>query len=187
MNTAVRQRPGMTRGALPVSARRLSCFAFLLAAMIPLAVIVQFAFFDASLLPVPNNMGNALANVAWTGQQRVLGAIVALLPTSGVAVALLCVAAICREYARGGLFTETVLVAYRRLGLTLAVTTALNWLHSTLLGLALAITLPPGKRFITVGISSDDLLMVLVTGIVFMLGSVMRVAQKVQAENAEIV
>ena len=179
-------RPEM-RPALAATARRLSRFALLLAGMIPLAIVIQFLFFDPSLFPVPYGMASLLADLAWDGSQRLLGAVVALLPASGVTVALLAAARICREYAKGGLFSDAVLAAYRRLGIALAATTLLHWVHPTLLGLALALTLPPGKRFVTVGVSSDDLLMALVTGLVFLLGAVMQVAQEVQADNAEIV
>jgi hypothetical protein len=60
-------------------------------------------------------------------------------------------------------------------------------LQPTLLGLALALTLPPGKRFVTLSISSNDILLVLLTALVFLLGAVMQVVQRVQSENAEIV
>jgi len=187
MSAALRTTCPETRPALAATARRLSRFALLLAGVIPLAVMIQFLFFDPSLFPVPYGMGSLLAELPWDGSQRLLGAAVALLPAAGVTVALLAAARICREYAEGGLFSDAVLAAYRRLGIAMAATTVLHWIHPTVLGLALALTLPPGKRFVTVGISSDDLLMALVTGLVFLLGAVMQVAHEVQADNAEIV
>lgn len=187
MSPFARQRLRAPESRLPATARRLSRFALLLAMGLPPAVVAQFSFFDPSLFSIPDGMLATLAGVEWGGVQRLLAAAVALLPATGVSVALLAVARICREYSAGDLFSDVVLKSYRRLGMALATTTVLHWLHPTLLGLALSLTLPPGKRFLTVGVQSDDLLLVLVTGLVFLLGAVMQVAQRIQAENAEIV
>lgn len=169
------------------TAHRLSRFASFLAWAIPLAILAQYLIVDPALLPVPSGMGGTLDHVKWDTVQRLLGAAVALLPVGGIVAALLAVGRICREYSAGGLFSNAVLAAYRHLASALAVTTLLHWLHPTLLNLALALTLPPGQRFLTVGASAEDFLLLLVTGVVFMLGAVMRVAQQLQTENAEIV
>lgn len=173
--------------ALLRSARRLSRFAAALAWLIPPVVAAQYLFFDASWFSTPYGISTLLASMEWSLVQRSLAAAVALLPALAVMFALFALSRICREYAAGRLFSDTVLGAYRRLGVALVATTCLHWLQPTLLGAALSLTLPPGKRFITVGVSSDDLLMALVTAVVFMLGSVMQVAQRVQYENAEII
>lgn len=180
MSSLARRRGRTPENRLPTTARRLSRFALLLAVGLPAAVALQFSFFPPAML-------ETLAGVEWNGVQRLLGAGVALLPAGAISLALLSVARICREYAVGELFSDVVLRSYRRLGVALAATTALHWLHPTLLGLALAPTLPSGKRFLTVGVQSDDLLLVLVTGLVFLLGAVMQVARRLQTENAEIV
>lgn len=169
------------------SARRLSRFAALLAWLIPPVVAAQYLFFDASWFSMPYGISTFLVAMEWSLTQRLLAAAVALLPALAVMFALLSLSQICREYAGGRLFSDVVLGAYRRLGVALVATTCLHWLQPTLLGAALSLTLPPGKRFISVGVSSDDLLLVLVTAVVFMLGSVMQVAQRVQSENAEII
>ena len=173
--------------ALSRSARHLSRFATTLAWLIPPLVVAQYLFFNTESFPVPYGLASLLAGLEWTLNQRLLAAAVGLLPALALMLALFAVGRICREYAAGRLFSDAVLGAYRRLGMTLVVTTALHWLQPTLLGLALSLTLPAGKRFVTVGVSSDDLLLVLVTALVFVLGSVMQVAQRVQSENAEIV
>lgn len=173
--------------ALLRSARRLSRFAVALAWLIPPLVVAQYLFFDDTFIPTPYGMASLLAGMEWSLPRRLLAAAVGLLPALAVMLALSALGRICREYAVGRLFSDVVLVAYRRLGVALVATTCLHWLQPTLLGLVLALTLPPGKRFVTVGVTSDDLLLVLVTAVVFMLGSVMQVAQRVQSENAEIV
>lgn len=173
--------------SLPRSARRLSRFATTLGWLIPPLVVAQYLFFNTESFPVPYGTAALLAGLEWTVEQRLLAAVVGLLPASALMLALFAVGRICREYAAGSLFSDAVLGAYRRLGATLVATTVLHWLQPTLLGLALSLTLPPGKRFVTLGVSSDDLLLVLVTALVYVLGSVMQVAQRVQSENAEIV
>jgi len=173
--------------ALSRSARHLSRFATTLAWLIPPLVVAQYLLFNTESFPVPYGMATLLAGLEWTLNQRLLAAAVGLLPALALMLALFAVGRICREYAAGRLFSNVVLGAYRRLGMTLVATTVLHWLQPTLLGLALSLTLPAGKRFVTVGVSSDDLLLVLVTALVFVLGSVMQVAQRVQSENAEIV
>lgn len=173
--------------ALSRSARHLSRFATALAWLIPPLLVAQYLFFNTSSFPVPYGMASLLAGLEWSLSQRLLAAAVGLLPSLAVMLALFAVSRICREYVAGRLFSDVVLGAYRRLAMTLVATTGLHWLQPTLLGLALSLTLPPGKRFVTLGVSSDDLLLVLVTALVFVLGSVMQVAQRVQSENAEIV
>ena len=173
--------------ALLRSARRLSRFVVILAWIIPPLVVAQYLFFDAAFVPGSFGMASQLAGMEWDVTRRLLAAVVAVLPALAVMLALFALARVCHEYAAGRLFSDAVLVAYRRLGAALVATTVLHWLHPTLLGLALSLTLPPGKRFLTVGVSSDDLLLGLVTAVVFMLASVMQVAQRVQAENAEII
>lgn len=169
------------------SARRLSRFTLLLAGLIPLFVLAQYLFVDVASIPAPYGMAALLSGLEWTSERRLLAAVVGLLPAAAIAYALVALSRICRQYAEGRLFSDVVLGGYRRLGVALVVTTVLNWLQPTFLGLALALTLPPGKRFLTLGISSNDLLLVLLTALVFLLGAVMQVAQRVQSENAEIV
>ena len=173
--------------SLARSARRLSRYALLLGCLIPPLVAVQYLLFNTASFPVPYGMAALLADLEWTGTQRALAAAVALLPASALAGALVAVGRVCREYGAGRLFSDTVLRAYRHLGVALVAMTVLHWLQPTLLGLALALTLPPGQRFVTVGVSSETLLLILLTALVFLLGSVMQVAQRVQSENAEIV
>lgn len=179
--------PLLSETTLPRAARRLSRYATTLAWLVAPLVVVQYLLFTTDSFPVPNGMTSLLAGLEWTLSQRMLAAAVGLLPALALMLALFAVGRICREYAAGRLFSDIVLGAYRRLGMTLVAMTALHWLQPTLLGLALALTLPPGERFVTLGVGSDDLLLILVTALVFMLGSVMRVAQRVQSENAEIV
>ncbi len=172
--------------ALLRSARRLSQFAIVLAWLIPPLVVAQYLFLDSVYF---NTYGMAplLVGVEWTLIQRLLAACAGLLPALAIMLALVALSRICREYAAGSLFSDAVLKAYRRLGTALVATTCLHWLQPTLFGLALSLTLPPGKRILSIGLSSDDLLLILVTAVVFMLGSVMQVAQQVQSENAEII
>ena len=167
------------------SARRLSRFTLLLAGLIPLFVLAQYLLVDAASIPAPFGMTALLTGLDWTLERRLLAALVGLLPAAAIAYALVALSRICHQYAEGRLFSDVVLGGYRRLGVALVVTTVLSWLQPTLFGLAL--TLPPGKRFLTVGISSNDLLLILLTALVFLLGAVMQVAQRVQSENAEIV
>ena len=179
--------PFFSESTLPRSARRLSRYATTLAWLIAPLVVAQYLFFNTGSFPAPYGMSSLLGGLEWTLSQRMLAAAVGLPPALAMMLALLAVAHICREYAAARLFSDAVLGAYRRLAVALVATTVLHWLQPTLLGLALALTLPPGQRFVTLGVGSDDLLLILVTALVFVLGSVMRVAQRVQTENAEIV
>lgn len=188
MNIVMNDIPALpVEASLLRSARRLSRLAVLLAWLIPPLVVLQHLYLDAAFFPAMQHMAPMLTDVEWTFSRRLVAAAVSLLPSLAVMLALFALGRICREYAAGRLFSDTVLGGYRRLGLALVATTVVNWLHETLLSLGLALTLPPGHRFITVSVTSNDLVLVLVTAIVFMLGAVMRVAQRVQSENAEIV
>jgi len=173
--------------SLTHTARRLSRLAVILALLTPPLVVVQHVFFDASSFPSSYGMPSLLTGQEWSLDQRLLASLAALFPALAIMVALLSLGRICREYAHGRLFSDTVLSAWRRLGCALVVATALHWLQPTVQSLLLSLTLPEGHRFISVGVSSEDLLLALLTAVVFMLGAVMQVAQRVQSENAEIV
>ena len=104
-----------------------------------------------------------------------------------VALALLALRQVCREYVAGQLFSDAVLRAFRHLGHALVAAAVLQLLQPTLLSLLLSLTQPPGARQLTIGVQSSDLLLGLLSAVVLLLVQVMRVAQQVQAENAEIV
>ena len=168
------------------SAVRIRTTARLLAWLIPPAVMGYWAVAGTGGFALPQGLVGNLAG-ALTPLQRTLGAAASLLAIVPAFLALLALARICNEYAAGNLFSPAVLRHYRRLGWALLATTVLHWLQSTLVGLAISLTLPLGHRFLTISVSSDDLLLLLATAVVFLLGAVMGVAHGIQQENAAIV
>ena len=173
--------------AISRMARRLARVAVVLALLVPLLVLAQMVFgpaisSDAMLVEEP-----LFAQVEWTPTRQVIAAGVALMPALALMLVLLLLARICYEYAAGRLFSAYVVRTYRHLGKAMVAVTLLHWLQPTILGLALATTLPAGKRFLHVGLSSDELMLVLLTALVFLLAAVMQVAKRIHDENAEIV
>ena len=175
-------------GRIARIARRLALLARLLGLLLVPALAVQWALgANGGGLNLPVPVMEALHGQALTPLQR-LGGFIALAPSAlALAVALFALARICGEYARGALFSGAVLQGYRRLGWSLAATTVLHWLQPTLVALAVTLGLPPGQRLLVVGVSSDDLVLGLVTAVVFLLGAVMGVARDLQEDNAAIV
>ena len=179
--------PDPQLGRLRRQAMRIGMLARLLAWFIPLAVIGYWSIAGEGGIALPLGIAPNLAGFVLTPLQRALGAAANLLVAIPLFFALHALAKICGEYAAGNLFSTRVLHQYRRLGWALLGTTILSWLQSTLVGLAISLTLPPGQRFLTISLSSSDLLLLLATGVVFLLGAVMGVAHGIQQENAAIV
>lgn len=173
--------------AFVCSARRLGRVALVLAIFIPPLVVLAPFLSDEATLAQTARLGTWLATLAWTPEQRALVAFVELLPAGALVVALRALCHVCREYVVGALFSEPVLHAFRRVGLALVAAAVLQFLQPTLLSLLLSLTLPAGARQVTVGVHSGDLLLGFLSAVVLLLVQVMRVAQQVQAENAEIV
>lgn len=165
--------------------RRLARGARILALFVPLGVVLYWFLAGASLPPPRGISPELMAGVGST--QRFLGGLVSLLPALAISGALLALARICDHYGRGELFTPAIPPVYRCLGRALAATTLFNWLQPTLLTLVLTWHRPAGHRMLTLGISSDDVFMVLTTAVVFLLAWVMSAAAELQADNAAIV
>ena len=183
--TEIREpRPGKT---FVRSARRLEHAALCLAILIPLVVALTPFLTDAAGLSQTAGLGAWLATLEWTPAQRAITAGTALLPAGALVLALLALRQVCREYVAGQLFSDAVLRAFRHLGHALVAAAVLQLLQPTLLSLLLSLTQPPGARQLTIGVQSSDLLLGLLSAVVLLLVQVMRVAQQVQAENAEIV
>ncbi len=177
-------RPGKT---FVRSARRLEHAALGLALLIPPLVALTPFLANPDVLAQTAGLGAWLATLEWTPAQRAIAAGTALLPAGALVLALLALRQVCREYVAGQLFSDAVLRAFRHLGHALVAAAVLQLLQPTLLSLLLSLTQPPGARQLTIGVQSSDLLLGLLSAVVLLLVQVMRVAQQVQAENAEIV
>jgi hypothetical protein len=75
----------------------------------------------------------------------------------------------------------------KRAGVAFAATAALMILAHPILSLAVSMNAPAGRRFLTIGIGSSELLALLIAGILVALGHVLALAAEISRENGEFV
>lgn len=118
---------------------------------------------------------------------RLLALIFALIPAFIVTWGLLALARLFRAFTQGEIFS---LPALRALS---SVTTALFWNVVAAFVVQAPITYlismhnPPGHRFISLGFGSDDVEMLFLAGVTFVIARVMAEARRVAEENAGFV
>jgi hypothetical protein len=91
------------------------------------------------------------------------------------------------SYARGEVFTAAAARRLRRCGYALIITGAESPFGSLLLSAALSLDLPPGRGSLVVTISSNDLLLALIGGVVLVISQVMVEAARIAEDNAGFV
>lgn len=123
--------------------------------------------------------------------------------TSGLAVALLlaifvlqavpvvaALAALRRAFAQiagGEMIGAEAARWLRRAGWAFTANAAVMLASKPLVSLALSIDMPPGQRFLSIGVGTPELLALLVSGVLVMFGHLMTVATEIQDENRRFV
>lgn len=75
----------------------------------------------------------------------------------------------------------------RRAGWAFMANAAVMLASKPLVSLALSIDMPPGQRFLAIGVGTPELLALLVSGVLVMFGHLMAVATEIQDENRRFV
>ena len=113
--------------------------------------------------------------------------VVALLPVLAGLYALLQVWRLFGDYARGAIFTAGSSARLRRLGWAVLVVAAVQVLARTLLSLVLTFANPTGQKALTVGLSSNDYVLVVFGLLLLAIAWVMVEATRLARENEEFV
>ncbi|MBC7954986.1 MAG: DUF2975 domain-containing protein [Cytophagales bacterium] len=90
-------------------------------------------------------------------------------------------------YARGEVFTEIASTRLRRLAIVMMLMCLVKPLTGAVMSVILSWNNPPGQRAITLGLSSDDYVYLLLGAVLLAIASVMREAARLAQENAEFV
>lgn len=154
-----------------------------LLAVIPIVVLVYWAFFNQ--LPegfhaeLPVQPGQVLSLT-----QKIFGGLVSLLPLSVVIYGLVTLKALFRLYAKGIMFSIENVKYFRRLGYALIAWVMANTLYTPLISLVVSSTSPHGERVLVAQFGITDLLTFLIGGIILVISWVMNEGRKLEDEQA---
>lgn len=129
----------------------------------------------------------ALAGMKVTPLALAAARAVSLLTLLPAIFALVHVARLLADFARGAVLTERSARHIRWIGAAIAVRALLGAPAQTLSSALLTLPNPPGQRLLSIGFSSDGIEMLLYGGLLFAIGAAMRQAARAAAENAEFV
>lgn len=119
--------------------------------------------------------------------QRVLGALLSLLPVAALAAGLLDARRCLRIFATGAFFRPEAAVAMSGFARGMFLAALGGLLLPTVLSLALTAANPPGQRALIVAVSSDQVLGMLLAGILWVIAGTMAQAAVLAEEYAQVV
>jgi hypothetical protein len=154
---------------------------------LPLVCAFFWTFFNrlyaiAPMIPLPVHIEHDL-----TAQTRFLAFLCDLLPLGVIMYGLRKLRDLFMLYENGLIFTEQNVNCFRSLGKTLIIWVACNFVNHTLLGIALTLDNPPGRRMLVIGLDSGDFTGLFVGAVVLIISWVMDEARKIQEEQALII
>jgi Protein of unknown function (DUF2975) len=138
------------------------------------------------MLVVPR-LGLGGVSVALDGWNRLIGFTVCMLPTAVLGYLLYQAFELFDGYRRGNVFTDAAPVHLRRIGSSMLALAVLRPVTTTLLGVVLTLSNPPGQRIVSIGVSIDDYMIAAFGGLVLAIGHVMVEAKRLADDNRQIV
>lgn len=118
---------------------------------------------------------------------RLLALIFALIPALIATWGLLSLARLFRAFAQGEIFSLPALRALSSVTMALFWNVVATFLIQAPLTYLISMHNPPGHRFMSVGFGSDDVEMLFLAGVTFVIARVMAEARRVAEENAGFV
>ena len=169
--------------------RRLELACLALTIAIPLGVVLYWALFDY-LPPFLQTMMHSAAASAdyppiWSNQ--LLAVIVSMIPAATIVYGLSALIRLLRLYQAGRIFSLENVACFRKLGRSMIMLAGAGFLSTPLLGLALTFNWPTGRRLLTIGLSSNEILALLVGGVILLISWVMDEGRLLAEDNALIV
>lgn len=167
--------------------RILSIACLVLIVVSPIVVAVYWAMADAKTLAQDVNLTLVAGDRSLENWQRLLGGLIveaslALLLT-GLWEARKCF----RLFSAGQIFTAETVACLRRFAAWVAASVAAGMIGNAAISVLITVLNPPGMRQLTVGIGSDQILMLLFSGIVWLMAAVMSQGQLLAEENANYI
>ena len=125
--------------------------------------------------------------ITLNGTSIFLGSIVSTLYLALLAYALFAIAGIFRLIAQGNWFEAALSQRMKRFGLALLLFGLSTPLLQTVMTSVITLFNPPGQRIFSIGLNSNDYVIILIGFLMMMLGRVLQEAETLAEENREIV
>lgn len=196
--TAIRATPGArtsTAGPSLHAVHRMShlCAAacLVLAAALPVATLAFWALADEATLilrldPNPRTAGLHFPD-GLSDWQRLAAAALTLLPVGLLAAGLLSARRCLRSFADGAFFTADAIRALRGFARAVFWSAAAGVALPTLLGLVLTAGNPVGQRALVIGIGSDQMLGMLIAGVLWVIAGALAQAAAIAEDHALVI
>jgi len=137
-------------------------------------------------LVVPR-LGLGAYSVSLDGWTRAAGFAVSMLPMVVVGYLLHQAYALFDGYRLGNVFTDAAPIRLRRIGMCMLALAVLRPVTTTLLGIVLTMSNPPGQRIVSIGISIDEYMIAAFGGLILAIGHVMVEAKRLADDNLQII
>lgn len=135
----------------------------------------------------PQQLGIDAASVVITPGVRLLSLLIAAVPVAVLFYGLLQAYQLFASYRRGEVFTAAASDRLRRIAVVVIALAAIHPVTVTLLGLAVSWNAPVGKRQLVIQLSSNDLFLAALGGLMLAVAYVMVEAVRIADEHREIV
>jgi len=136
---------------------------------------------------VASRMGLSGVPLGLDEVSRSAGFGVSMVPLAVLLWALYQVFQLCRSIQMGAVRWDIIAFRLKRVAWAMLAIAALRPLANALLSIVLTVGSAPDERHIVVAFSTDDYMIALVAGLIFILGRVMREAGFVALENQQII
>jgi hypothetical protein len=161
-----------------------SCVVFVVA--IPAAIVAYWfvATPDDVAQQAQLSLGSLVALTPW---QRVMGALITVVPAALLGVGLLHARACFTQFARGTFFTMTTVSQLRGFAGWVCASVVAHIIARTVLTLVMSFASATQKLQLTVGVGSDQLFALFIAGMVWLIAAVMTHAVTLADEHAQFV
>lgn len=156
----------------------------MLMVLLPTTVLLMWAFVDLKTL----ELGWSEAEIGpLTVFERIAAAALSTLPLSITLIALFNLRRLFGLYAQGNIFETANVRCFRNMGWALILIMPANVLFHSALSVLLSFDQMAGERMLAIGISSDDVGVAVVGGVIVIISWVMAEAADLSRDNAAIV
>jgi hypothetical protein len=149
--------------------------------------ILAFAFSDWTRNLLLARLGQVAATLPVTPGTRVIAGAIVAIPVGVTIFGLWHVRTLFREFAAGRVFTESAARHLQIFGASVLAQAPLGPLISAALLTGLTFANPPGQRMVGISFSIHDYYALIIGGVLFAAGSIMREAARIVDENASFV
>ena len=125
--------------------------------------------------------------VAIDALTRLAGFTISLVPMTVLFYLLFHVDRLFAGYRQGLIFMHEPPFRLGRIGLALLTLAVLRPATSTLLGILLTVSNPPGQRILAIGIAIEDVMLLVFSGLILAIGQVMSEGQRLADDHRQII